>query len=48
MKLVAVNGSWEDRYPVNWEFIGSVFIDIDTLPVYVEINGILYERILKG
>ncbi len=33
----------EFKYPVNWRFIGSVFLDED-LPEFIMIDGVVYEK----
>jgi hypothetical protein len=44
MKLLQVEGSWEKGWPVNWEFIGIVFIPEGEPPEFVSIDGVKYER----
>lgn len=46
MKLRPVEGSWEEGYPVNWEFIGMVaFGDEGTEPPkFITIDGVRYDK----
>jgi hypothetical protein len=46
MKIYPVDGSWEEGYPVNWEFIGMVsFPDgIIEQPQFVLIDGVRYRK----
>lgn len=44
MKLTQVEASWEESWPVNWDFVGIVFLPDGTPPEFILINGIKYEK----
>ena len=45
--MLQVEGSWEDMYPINWEFIGMVFFpnEIVIPPEFIMIDGVKYEKV---
>ena len=44
MKPKQVEASWEESWPVNWEFIGSVIFDNEKPPEFILIDGVKYEK----
>jgi len=51
LKPTPIEASWEDGWPVNWEHLGTVFLnEIDSdeyevkLPSFLLIDGVKYER----
>ncbi len=46
MEILKVEGSWEEIYPVNWEFIGIVSFpnEIIQSPEFIMIDGTKYKK----
>lgn len=44
MKTLQVEASWDETFPVNWEFVGMVLLPDGGPPEFILIDGVKYEN----